>query len=77
MAILLFFYYPRNSGPLDWAPIHMSFEEVAVHAGHKVLMEADDTSAPIVSNRQGILGQHLRPLLIHLLIISIIIFVTY
>ncbi len=34
----------------------MSFKEVAVHAGHEVLREADDTSAPIVSNPQGILG---------------------
>jgi hypothetical protein len=29
------------------APIHLSLEEVAIRAGHKVLMEVDDCGAQI------------------------------
>jgi hypothetical protein len=40
-------------------------EEVAVYAGHKVLMEADLFSLT-VSDTQGILDQQLRPHPIHI-----------
>ncbi len=50
----------------------MSFEEVAVHVGHKVLMEVDDTFVLIVGDQQGILGQHLTNNTILLLDIIII-----
>ncbi len=36
----------------------LSLEEVAVHAGHKVLMDVDKIGAAIVGNTQGILGKH-------------------
>jgi hypothetical protein len=35
--------------------------EVTVHAGHKALMEVDDSILLIVGNPQGILDQHQRP----------------
>jgi hypothetical protein len=47
-------------------------EEVAVHAGHEVLMEVDDNILRIVSNPQRILVQQLRPHAINLLNIIII-----
>ncbi len=37
-------------------PVCLSFEEVAVFAGNKVLMELNDKSALIVSDPQGILS---------------------
>ncbi len=39
----------------------MSFEEVAVRVGRRVLMEVDDNSVLIVINPQWILGLQLRP----------------
>ncbi len=48
---------------MDYAPL--STEEAAVHASQKVLVEADDHSALIVGNPQGILGQELMPQPIH------------
>ncbi len=36
-------------------------EEVDVHAGHRVLMEVDESILLIVGNPQGILDQHQRP----------------
>jgi hypothetical protein len=36
-------------------------KEVAVHEGHKVLMEVDDNISLIVGNLQGILDQQLKP----------------
>jgi hypothetical protein len=30
-----------NPTPIEYAPIHLSLEEVATHAGHEVLMEVD------------------------------------
>jgi hypothetical protein len=35
----------------------LSLEEVAVHAGHKVLMEVDKIGVAIVGDSQGILGK--------------------
>jgi hypothetical protein len=35
----------------------LSLEEVAVHAGHKVLMEGDKIGAAIIGDSQGILGK--------------------
>jgi hypothetical protein len=42
-------------------------EEVAVFAGHKVLMEVDDIISLIVGNPRVILDQQHRPSPIHLL----------
>jgi hypothetical protein len=39
--------------PIEQSPIHLSLEEVAVRAGHKVLMEVDDNILPIVAEPQG------------------------
>jgi hypothetical protein len=36
--------------------IYLSLEEVAMHAGHQVLMKVDDNILLIVSNPQGVLG---------------------
>ncbi len=41
--------FPGMVMPIDEAPICLSVEEVAVHAGNKVLMEIE-TSALIVGN---------------------------
>jgi hypothetical protein len=54
--------FPGMARRLDYAPICLSLEEVTVRAGHKVVVEADDNSALIVGNQQGILGKQLRPL---------------
>jgi hypothetical protein len=51
---------------MDQTPIYLFSEEVAVWAGHEVLMEVDDNSALIVSNQWGILSQQLRPHPIHI-----------
>ncbi len=55
--------------PIDKASICLSLEEVAVHAGHKVLMKVDDNSALSVGDQQGISGQQLRPHPTHFLIL--------
>jgi hypothetical protein len=47
-------------------------EEVAVSAGHKVLIKIDKYSVLIVGDPQGILGQQPRPCVIRLLNITII-----
>jgi hypothetical protein len=47
-------------------------EEVAVRAGHEVLLEVDDHSALIVGDPRGILGQQFRPQPIHFLSIILI-----
>ncbi len=52
---------------IDWDPICLSLEEVAVRTGLKVLMEVDDNSAVIVGDPQGGLSQKLWLHLIHLL----------
>ncbi len=57
--------------PLEYSPIHLSLEEVTVHAGHKVLMEVDDNTLLIIGNPRGILDQQLRPHGINLLNIII------
>ncbi len=51
-------------------------EEVAVHAGHKVLVE-DYNNVLIGGDAQGILVQQLRPHLIHLINRIIIVLVSY
>jgi hypothetical protein len=56
--------------PIELSYFHQSLEEVAVRAGHEVLMEVDSNSALIVGNPQGILGEHLRPRPIHWLNIN-------
>jgi hypothetical protein len=40
----------------DQATIHLSLEQVNLHAGYKVLLEVDDNSALIVCYRVQILG---------------------
>ena len=40
--------------------ICLSLEDVAVHAGHVVMMEGDDNIWLIVGNSQGILDQQLN-----------------
>ncbi len=45
---------------MDEAPILKSAEEVAVHAGHEILMAVDDYRVSIVDDPQGILCQQLR-----------------
>ncbi len=52
--------FPINVGQIYYGPICLSLEDVTVHAGHKVMAEADDNSDLIVGNRQGILGKQLR-----------------
>jgi hypothetical protein len=47
--------------PIGKTPIHMSIEEVAVHTGHKFLMESDDNTELLVVNPQGSYGQVLSP----------------
>jgi hypothetical protein len=56
---------------LDYAPFHLSLEEVTEHAGREVLGELDNTSALIVGNPCGILGQQLKTRAIYLLNIII------
>jgi hypothetical protein len=51
--------------------------EVAVHAGHKVLIKVDDTCVLIVGHPQGILGQELVLYPIHLLNIIVIALIIY
>ena len=46
----------------------LSLEEVAVHDGHEVMVEFDNSGALIVGNIWGILDQHLRPRPICLLV---------
>jgi hypothetical protein len=41
--------------PIEYATIYLSFEEVAVHAGKKVLVKVDNNILLIVGNSQGIL----------------------
>jgi hypothetical protein len=45
----------------------LSLEEVAVCAGHELLVKVGDHISLIVGNRQGILDQQLRPRPIQLL----------
>jgi hypothetical protein len=52
--------------PTDYAPIHLSLEEIIVHADNEVMMEVDDKSVLIVGDPQGSLGQQFRPCPIHL-----------
>jgi hypothetical protein len=47
--------------------------EVAVLVGHKVLVEINNNSALIVGDPEGILGEQLRPHLIHCLNIFILV----
>ncbi len=42
--------------PIHQAPIHPAMVEVAVRAGHDILMEVDDNNALIVGTTQGIFG---------------------
>ncbi len=53
----------------------MSSEEVIMRTGSKVLVDIGDTTALIVGDLQGILGQQFRPHPVHVLnIINITIF---
>jgi hypothetical protein len=52
--------------PIVLVTTHLYLEEVAVHAGHEVLIIADDNSVLLVGDQQGILGQQPRPQSIHL-----------
>ncbi len=42
--------FPRMVMLTDQAPVHLSQEEVAVHAGREVLMDVDDIRVLIVDN---------------------------
>jgi hypothetical protein len=64
-------------GTIDYAPICPPLEEVAAHANRKVLMEIDDTNAPILIDPQGILAEQLRPRPIHVLNIFILVILIY
>jgi hypothetical protein len=72
-----YFYYldsrvfPRMVRPLRYSPIHLSLEEVTVHAGHNVLMEVDNKISLIIGDPRGIIDQQVRPHAIHLLNIII------
>ena len=66
VLVLLFLVWTAEFPP-EWlgqwnSPlICLSLKEVAVHEGHKVLMEVDDNISLIVGNLQGILDQQLKP----------------
>jgi hypothetical protein len=47
--------------------MHLSLEEVSVHAGYEVLMEVYSNSSLIVIDPQGIFSQQPYPCPIHLL----------
>jgi hypothetical protein len=47
---------------IEYAPIHLILEEVAVHDGDKVLPEVDDNISFIVNDPQMILDQQLSGL---------------
>ncbi len=64
--------FPGMVRPIDLASICLSLEEVAECAGREVLMKVVDNGMMMVGILQWILGQQLRPLLIHLLNIIII-----
>jgi len=51
------------------ALIQLVLKELTVHAGHKVLMEVDNSILQIVCDPQGILDLQLRPRPIYLLYI--------
>ncbi len=56
----------------------MFLKEVVVYAGLKVLVEVGSNREPlIVSHGQGIVGEQLRPIPIHLLNIIIITLINY
>jgi len=55
--------------PIEYVPIRLSLEEVALHAGHEVLMEVNHNISLIAGDPRWILDQHLWPNLIHLFII--------
>jgi len=59
--------FPRMVRPIGYIPIHLPMEEVAMHAGHKVLMEVDDNSALIVVDSRGILDKQIRSTRIRLI----------
>ncbi len=62
--------------PIEWAPIHLSLEDVVGRAGLEVLAEDDQYISLIVGDPHGVLDQQLRPRTIHFLntfIISILI----
>ncbi len=67
---------------LEWlgqkimAPICLSLEEVAVCAGQKVLMKAEDSSALIIGDSREIWCQQLRPHPIRILNIVIVILIV-
>jgi hypothetical protein len=72
--VLFYFYFEQPSfsrkvWPMEWAPIRMPMEEVAVHADHKGLKKADNNILLVVSDPQGRLDQQLRPHPIHLLLL--------
>jgi hypothetical protein len=71
----LFFFllsFPRMVRPVDYTPIHMSLEDVAVCTCNKVLIKVDDNRALIVCDPHGILGQQLKPYSIQLLLLLLL-----
>jgi hypothetical protein len=66
--------FPRMVTLIDWDPICLSLEVVAVRTGLKVLMEVDDNSAVIVGDPQGALSQKLMLCPIHLIILLFLVY---
>ncbi len=52
--------FPRLLWPIYYALVLLSLEEVTVHAGHKVMVEADDNSDLFGGTHKGILGKQFR-----------------
>ncbi len=59
--------FPRMAMPIEYIPIHLSLEQVAVHPGQKVSIEIDDNISPIVGDPEMILDLLHRSHTIHLL----------
>ncbi len=62
---------------MNTVPICIKLEEIAMHAGHKVLLNVDSKSALILDDPHEILGQQLRPHSIHSLNITVLILIIY
>ncbi len=62
---------------MNTVPICIKLEEIAMHAGYKVLSNVDIKSALILDDLQDILGQQLKPHPIHSLNIIVLILIIY
>ncbi len=57
--------FPGMVRPIEEAPICLYLEEVAVRAGHNVMIDVDANISLIIGNPHMILDQQLRPHPIH------------